>query len=299
MNFLITTFALLSLIALLAFSGRQQYIKDSIMDWVQTQNYENEVLCKSEFIDSQFRQLSRTYRNNPTKGKPVKPADTERETWVVLSKTPSHNRIDLGAISTSDFDKAQGESKDPGTWYHTAARLMRLLYGHTSFFNEIPHVEYLILDQIYYAAHPNNHRNNLKEGFIGPITKPRHLTAVPFLDDRVRDVFCKMLDGGKDYPSLYEFMTFHHPDKNEPKDPENHQNRKVSLHSASLAVLTAILDNIQIAQQLIAKRKELHEKSYYKTKSGTVYAKEHLTKDDLEQIARYEGGKLSTSPLTF
>ncbi|MBJ7449214.1 MAG: hypothetical protein JHC93_02515 [Parachlamydiales bacterium] len=291
MNMLMTTFALLTLIALVTFGGQQQFLASTILEKINQENLNDNFKQRLVATTIEFDHLVKLNKNSPgVNQKP--PSETtggnhEAKQRLRLDVPPTHHRLDFGNITKEDFKKSKSDTPDLFSYYHTSARLLRSLYASFNFFHELPNVEYIILDSLFYASHSKDYKEYLKSNFQGPITLPHHLTAIPFNDPKVREIFCKILEGGKEgeryYPSLFTYATFARGNKSQ---------KKISIHSVSEQVLTACLNNSEVAKNLIEKRTALYQKHQRTQKSGKVYTDVFLKLQEEEQNIRSVGAPI-------
>jgi hypothetical protein len=156
---------------------------------------------------------------------------------INTSRPPDNSRLN---IYTLLHKEPHSHLPKEFSLYETLARLMRSLYGNSPFFNEIPQVEYHILDSLI-------EKKEKTENF----KTPDELGTLTFDNPRVQAVFLQMLKGTKEASSLLNYITFDQIDSTQT------QSRKINLLFADALILKAIFPEGEIVAKLLARREKI------------------------------------------
>lgn len=195
-----------------------------------------ERLARTHLANMQYKKAT---NSTSKKEKRVSHLNKEQKYLNPRSKTPASeaSRFNLHLLFSS---------QPPPIIYETAARLIKILYGHADFFKEskIPYLEYAIIDQMKLNCRTKT-----------PLT---FFTLFPD-DPTYQPIFYKLIKGTnhyslqskEGYPPLHDFFTL------------TPQNNKVSLQFpyASEALLQALWGEA-IATTIIEKEKQKWEKDH-------------------------------------
>lgn len=138
------------------------------------------------------------------------------------------------------------------TRYEIAARLMRNLYQDFPFFQQVPEAEYQILNKL-----------KEKKDEMGHFSFPDELGTIALEDERLQEVFYKMLKGGEEkepYPSLLHFITFDRTYRENTRSPDGKlppNRKKINLFFASPELLSAIFHEKASLNRFLKGRQEL------------------------------------------
>lgn len=160
-----------------------------------------------------------------------------------LARPPDNSRLNLHVML---FENT------PSKHYEMAAKLMRRLYGEADFFKKIPLLEYKILDALY-----------AKRGEALNFAYPDDLATLNLGDPLIQEAFSTMLKGYIDCPSLLHYISFA-------------GGSKINLMFAPKELLEAVIDNPQIATEVLKVREKIWEEIIYQEDHRKVLPKEHL-----------------------
>ncbi len=155
-----------------------------------------------------------------------------------FERPPNNSRLNLYLLLHEEPHKNY-----PLSLYEAAARLMRLLYGESRFFE--PNSEYRILDALI----------ERKEETLA-FTSPDEFAALDLGDVKLQTVLYCMLKGAEGSPSLLDFLTFD-------KEDLSTERRKVNLMFADPRLIEALLNNSEMTEKLLAARASLWEEILY------------------------------------
>lgn len=155
---------------------------------------------------------------------------------VNMARPPNNSRLNLYTLLHKEAPKNLPKEF---SLYEVTARLMRDLYSHEPFFQQIHGCEYRILDKL--IEH--------KEQTID-FTTPDQLSTLNFKDETVQNAFYHMVKGTKNATSLLHYITF---DKIESIT----QSRKINLLFADSRIIHAIFPEGNTATQLLIRRAQI------------------------------------------
>lgn len=123
-----------------------------------------------------------------------------------------------------------------------AAELFRTLYGGAEFFNEVPGVEYQILDQLADQLRVEQGQKRAC-GMIGLPKEPELLAAVPMNSDAVQQIWSRMVCGSEleGHPSLIPYISLS-------------KKKKINVVLAPKPLLHALFPNPKDVEQIAAIR---------------------------------------------
>jgi hypothetical protein len=118
--------------------------------------------------------------------------------------TPLCTRLNLNRIlneKRSLGGQSGAATADP--WTAIAAGLLRQLYGHCNWFQQVSEAEYRIVERLRAQCQLNEY-GNTQFGFRGNLELTDHLAAIPMEDEGLQRIWLKMVLGGPSYPSLLD-----------------------------------------------------------------------------------------------
>jgi len=237
MNPLMLTITFLTVMALLTSSEAMRNVDEGIKDSAYKSHLLLAEECEKLVALSEFEELQ--------EGKVVSEKDHERaEIKEVVNYTgksaplnfdhgrpPNNSRINLFLLMC-EIDPKQSPL------YEQTAHLLRNLYGTAPFFQEIPNVEYLLLDTLV------QYKEESKKFFFAD-----ELGALPFKDKQLQKCFLKMLKGS---PPLLHYITF-----------DTHCNgnqKKLNFMFAPAEILAIAIPDFATYQKALRFRNELWKK---------------------------------------
>lgn len=267
MHPLILTFAFLMLMTTMVTTEMKRFVSHISKDALNLDYLSARSTAERESTLSLFHALkdqTMTEKKKPTKKsrnnkekKPKKPSPL-RSLNYDLACPPNNARLNFYVVLIDDEKKL----------YEPAARLLRNLYGHTSFFQNDSLLEYKLLDALIL-------KREEAKGFLFP----DELAKIA-LEGDLQTAFSQLLRGGFDEKGsrlvpLTDYISF-----------TNDCNENVNLLFASQPVLEAVLGNNQVVEKLLLLRSELwpqiieQEENY---KNMTVGLTRTTIKKDLEK----------------
>lgn len=158
------------------------------------------------------------------------------------SWSPISTRLNLSPLLNEVKRESDGiEIGNESPYVAITAALMRQLYGKCDWFQEVPTVEYAIIETLQRQCKRNEHGVTLF-GFRGELTLPDHLAAVPMEEEKVQQIWSKMVLGGATHPSLLDWVEM------------EKKSRKINLLLAPQQLLAAIFPNPSDVEMVVSAR---------------------------------------------
>ena len=235
MNPLMLTITFLTVMALLtsseAIRSFDEGIKDCAYKSHQTLSAECEKLVAlSEFEELQTEKSASKSAEMPEVKEIINVTGKSAPLNYDHGRPPNNSRINFYLLMSESDPTANA-------LYEQTARLIRNLYAHESYFNEIPNLEYKLLDTLV------QYKEDAKKFFFAD-----ELGGLAFKDKQLQRTFLKMLKGS---PPLLHYITF-----------DTHCNgnqKKLNFMFAPSEILTVAIPNFEIYQKVLSFRNELWE----------------------------------------
>ncbi|NGX54867.1 MAG: hypothetical protein KR126chlam2_00487 [Chlamydiae bacterium] len=294
MNPLFITISFLMLMGVLTTSVVNNYIDSTMAATLYKSHCQTYALAQKERekgLLHKFKVVA--YKENDLAEKKPKPKEKKEKSNKVVKRSidlnfnlcrpPDNSRFNLNLLLTKD------DSRSEITRYEIGAALLRNLYSEKPFFNEIPQVEYHILDTLIAKKQE--------------VRDPDLLPKLIFDDERVQNAFYQMLT---ETPSLLDYITF--------SEPNYHAYNKVNLMFAAPELVAAVFNHSAITEAILdyrqelwgrileeeAHRKELDSKKclnktkikdMFKQRVAEILSRENLAIEPYEKVCEFSLGK--------